>query len=42
MARTASIPESDYAAIVKLIASQGYDTEKIRLVPQHVSENRNK
>ena len=42
MARTASIPESDYAAIVKLIASQGYDTEKIRLVPQHASENRNK
>ena len=42
MARTASIPESDYAAIVNLIASHGYDTEKIRLVPQHASENRNK
>ena len=42
MARTPSIPESDYAAIVKLIASQGYDTEKISLVPQHISENRNK
>jgi apolipoprotein D and lipocalin family protein len=34
MARTPTIPESDYADIVMLIAEQGYDTEKLRRVPQ--------
>ena len=42
MARTASIPESDYTRLVKLIASQGYDTGKIRPVPQRLAANRNK
>ncbi len=34
MARTPSIPDTDYARIVDLIGEQGYDTTKIRLVPQ--------
>ena len=34
MARTAEIPEADFAHIVQLIAEQGYDVGKIRRVPQ--------
>jgi apolipoprotein D and lipocalin family protein len=34
MARTPSIPDADYAALVELLASQGYDTSLIRKVPQ--------
>jgi apolipoprotein D and lipocalin family protein len=34
MARTSSIPDADYAALVELLASQGYDTSLIRKVPQ--------
>jgi apolipoprotein D and lipocalin family protein len=34
MARTPAIPESDYGTIIKLIANQGYDTSKVRRVPQ--------
>ena len=39
MARTASIPASDYAAIINLVANQGYDTAKVRPVPQRLIEN---
>jgi len=35
MARTPAIPEADYSNIVRLIAEQGYDTSKLRHVPQH-------
>jgi len=34
MARTPAIPEDEYANIIMLIAEQGYDTAKIRRVPQ--------
>ena len=34
MARTPSIPKADYAAIIELITAQGYDSAKIRPVPQ--------
>ena len=34
MARTPSIPEADYTAIIELVSEQGYDTAKIRPVPQ--------
>lgn len=34
MARTPSIPDADYAALIELLASQGYDTRLIRTVPQ--------
>lgn len=34
MARTPAIPEADYRNIVRLIAEQGYDTSKLRRVPQ--------
>ena len=34
MARTPSIPEADYAAIIELITGQGYDAARIRPVPQ--------
>jgi apolipoprotein D and lipocalin family protein len=34
MARTPAIPEADYNNIVRLIAEQGYDTSKLRRVPQ--------
>ena len=34
MARTPVIPESDYTNLIKLIAKQGYDTTKIRRIPQ--------
>jgi len=34
MARTPTIPEAQYGKIVKLIADQGYDTSKLRRVPQ--------
>jgi apolipoprotein D and lipocalin family protein len=34
MARTPEIPEHEYANIVEFIAEQGYDTSKIRRVPQ--------
>jgi apolipoprotein D and lipocalin family protein len=34
MARTPEIPEADYARIVELLGSQGYDASRIRRVPQ--------
>jgi apolipoprotein D and lipocalin family protein len=34
MARTPEIPEADYARIVELLRSQGYDPSRIRKVPQ--------
>jgi len=34
MARTPAITESDYATIIDVISSQGYDVSKIRRVPQ--------
>jgi apolipoprotein D and lipocalin family protein len=34
MARQPSIPEEDYARLLALLAEQGYDTSKIRKVPQ--------
>jgi apolipoprotein D and lipocalin family protein len=34
MARTPSIPEADYARLVALAASLGYDTSRIQKVPQ--------
>jgi apolipoprotein D and lipocalin family protein len=34
MARTASIPEADYQRLVAFVASLGYDTAKLRKVPQ--------
>jgi len=35
MARTPSIPEEDYDAMIDLVNDLGYDTAKIRPVPQH-------
>jgi apolipoprotein D and lipocalin family protein len=35
MARTPSIPEADYNAIIDLVTDLGYDAAKIRPVPQH-------
>ena len=35
MARTPTIPESDYQNIVRHVEEQGYDVRKIRRVPQH-------
>ena len=34
MARTPSIPDTDYAALVKKVAALGYDTAGLRRVPQ--------
>jgi apolipoprotein D and lipocalin family protein len=34
MARTPQIPDADYARIVQFVASQGYDVERLRKVPQ--------
>lgn len=34
MARTPQIPDADYAHIVTFLAQQGYDTTRIRRVPQ--------
>ena len=34
MARTPVIPDTDYDMIIDLIGKQGYDTTKIRPVPQ--------
>jgi apolipoprotein D and lipocalin family protein len=34
MARTPSIPEEDYQAIVDLLGDEGYDVSKIQKVPQ--------
>ena len=34
MARTPTIPDSDYFRRVKLLREQGYDTDGLRLVPQ--------
>ena len=34
MARTPNIPESDYQHLVQVIAKLGYDTSKLRKVPQ--------
>lgn len=34
MARTPSIPDEDYKALIKMLAEQGYDTTLIKPVPQ--------
>ncbi|NNF52071.1 MAG: lipocalin family protein [Gammaproteobacteria bacterium] len=34
MARSPSIPDQDYDAIVEMLAEEGYDTSKIQKVPQ--------
>ena len=34
MARTAQIPEADYARILQFLTEQGYDVSQIRKVPQ--------
>jgi apolipoprotein D and lipocalin family protein len=34
MARTPAIPEADYESLLAMIAAEGYDTTKIRRVPQ--------
>lgn len=34
MARTPTIPEAGYRAIVRMVADQGYDVAKLRKVPQ--------
>lgn len=34
MARTPTMPDADYARLVEQIGKWGYDTKKIRLVPQ--------
>ena len=39
MARTPVIPDSDYKTIVELIGQQGYDTSKIRPVPQRHNQS---
>jgi apolipoprotein D and lipocalin family protein len=35
MARTPTLPEADYARLVAQVAAWGYDTQKLRRVPQH-------
>jgi len=35
MARTPVLDESDYASLVRFVASMGYDVAKLRKVPQH-------
>jgi apolipoprotein D and lipocalin family protein len=39
MARTPSIPQADYDAIIALIAEQGYNVSQIRTVPQQIEPN---
>jgi apolipoprotein D and lipocalin family protein len=34
MARTPSIPEADYRALLEFLAKEGYDTTQVRKVPQ--------
>lgn len=34
MARTPQIPDADYQRVLKFVAAQGYDTTRIRTVPQ--------
>jgi len=38
MARTPQIPEADYLRLVKELEGQGYDINKLRKVPHHVSK----
>ena len=38
MARSPRIPESDYQRLRQLLREQGYDPERLRLVPQHWPE----
>ena len=40
MARTPSIPDSEYQAMLALLTTQGFDITKLRKVPQHVDLNR--
>lgn len=40
MARTPQIPTEDYKHMLNLIAEMGYDTSKVRKVPQQSLENR--
>jgi apolipoprotein D and lipocalin family protein len=37
MARSPSLPDADYEALVALLRAQGYDTSKLRKVPQRPS-----
>lgn len=39
MARSPEIPEADYQALLQLLADQGYDTAKMRRVPQRWSRS---
>ena len=38
MARTPQIPETDYLRLVKELEGQGYEIDKLRKVPHHVSK----
>lgn len=38
MARTPTIPDTDYAKILKFIEKQGYDISKVQKVPQQVGK----
>lgn len=38
MARTPQIPAADYQRLLELVRQQGYDTSKVRLVPQRWPE----
>jgi len=39
MARTPTIADADYGMIVEFVGKQGYDTSKIRLVPQRRNQS---
>ena len=34
MARTPTIPEEDYEGMIRLLVAEGYDTSRLRRVPQ--------
>ncbi len=40
MARTPAVPEEEYAGLVAKLAAQGYDTSRLRKVPQHWPDTR--
>jgi len=40
MARSPSLPEAEYHKLVEVLDERGYDTEKLRRVPQQWPENR--
>jgi len=41
MARTPSVPDEEYAALVERVRALGYDVDKLRKVPQRPLEQRN-